>query len=64
MSKRKDPDKYCDGLLRAERCPGSGGECHEPKEPNHLTGYAVCDCGFRCLANDTDAKLRHHGGLS
>lgn len=61
----KSGDKYCDdGLFRAERCTGSGGECHAGKKPNHLTGYVVCDCGFRCKADDVAARQRHHGGLN
>ena len=59
-----DPNKYCDGLFRTERCPASDCKPHGAKNPRHLTGYIVCDCGFRCESNDRDARLRHHGGLS
>ena len=60
----KDPNKFCDGLFRAERCPGADCEVHDKKHPGHLTGYVVCDCGFRCDKGDRDARLRHVGGLN
>lgn len=59
-----DANKYCDGLFRAERCPATQCETHNCKNANHLTGYLICDCGFRCETGDRDARLRHHGGLS
>lgn len=59
-----DPNKYCNGLVRAERCPAANCETHGVKGKNHLTGYIVCDCGFRCHREDKDARKRHVGGLN
>lgn len=61
----KNPSVHgCDGLFKLELCRGADCQVHDKKHPNHLTGYVVCDCGFRCERSDMDARRRHHGGLN